>query len=333
VTARASAVAVDLATPPPVLPLSIDVTLHRPAEIEIHAPLARALLAAGKQRGIRRLWYKAARALFHLVHQRLGRPAAAALRPTGSSAAFTVDCANTGFLDYARRSRSVDGVEPEISGLFSYLAPHLAVVYDIGANWGFYPLLFGTDPCFSGEVHAFEIQSRTVADLRHVIASSGLAGRVQVHAHGLSDHDGAARLAMSRHSYLARIVGDANEGPTEPVPVRRLDGLDLPPPQLIKLDVEGHEAAVLRGGAGLIGRHRPLIVFESWYRPDQPELMLEPLRILAAQGYAFCRLTWRATTARHGTVTLAPLALDQRPAIAEALNLLAVHPARTAAYF
>ena len=316
--------------PAPDLPFSIDVTLRRPAEIKVHSPLARALLREGKPTGLRRWSHKAARTMFHLVHQRLGRPARASLTPAGAAAGFEVDCANTGFLDFARRGDSGHGVEPEISGLFSHLAPKLMVVYDIGANWGFYPLLFGTDPRFAGEVHAFEINPRTAADLRHVVAASGLAGRVRVHAHGLSDFDGEARLEVTRHSYLARIVGDGDNAATEPVAVRRLDGLDLPAPQLIKLDVEGHEAAVLRGAAGLLDRHRPFIVFESWHQPLRPERMLEPLRFLAARGYEFRRLVWHAygggtAGERRGTVELLPLTLDQRPAITETLNLLACY--------
>jgi FkbM family methyltransferase len=322
------------AAAPPLLdlPAGIDVILRRPAEIEVHAPLARALLTSGKPRGLCRLTHKAARALFYLVHQRLGWSATATLIPT-SAPPFAVDCANTGFLDYAWYSHNGDGVEPEISGLFSHLAPRLRVVYDIGANWGFYPLLFGTDPRFRGEVHAFEIRPQTVTDLRHVVDASGLADRVRVHAHGLSDHDGEARLSITRHSYLARIVSDCQAGATERVAVRRLDGLELPPPQLIKLDVEGHEAAVLRGGAALLSRYRPLIVFESWHQPKQSEQMLEPLRLLAALGYQFRRLIWRAIGEGRGRIELAPLAPDERIAIAETLNLLAFHPSQAAAYF
>lgn len=318
--------------PPPVLPSLIEVVSPRPAEIVIQAPLARALLVEGKATGLRRWPHKAARGLFHLVHQRLGRPARAILIPRGR-ASFAVDCANTGFLDFARRSRQAGGIEPEIGGLFAHLAPRVAVVYDIGANWGYYPLLFGTDPCFAGHVHAFEVHPRTAADLRDVVTSSDLDDRVTVHDCGLSDHDGEARLAATRHSYLAQVVGADYRGRSETVAVRRLDGLGLPPPQLIKLDVEGHEAAVLRGGAALIAKHRPLIVFESWYRPDRPDLMLEPLDWLTARGYALCRLLWRATGDTRGLVELVPLRPDARPAIAAALNLLAFHPAQAGAVF
>jgi FkbM family methyltransferase len=303
----------------------IHVTPQLPAEIEVRAWLARHL-ALSKNTGLHRWPHKIVRALFHRVHQRLGWPAMAIMTPRGG-APFVVDCTNTGFLDFARRSKSVAGIEPEVSGLFGHLAPQLSVIYDIGANWGFYPLLLGTDPAFTGEMHAFEVQPRTAADLCHVVESSGLADRVYVHAVGLSDRDGEAQLERTRHSYLARIVDGAEPDTTETVQVRRLDGLDLPPPQLIKIDVEGHEAAVLRGAIGLIERHRPVIVFENWSRRDNLEVMLEPLRLLAGCGYEFRRLAWLATSPTRLTIRLVPLPLGARHAFPADLNLLAFHPA------
>ena len=97
---------------------------------------------------------------------------------------------------------------------------------------------------------------------------------------------------------------------------------------------------MLRGGRQRLGRSRPLIVLENWYLRDRVEPMLEPLRILRELGYDLYRLVWQiepgATAAdlrERGTVgprtlTLLPLALEQRPLIPAALNLVAVHPDR-----
>ena len=141
------------------------------------------------------------------------------------------------------------------------------------------------------------------------------------------------------HSALARIAPEGS-GRGREFPVRRLDDLDLPDPDLVKIDVEGHEAAVLRGGRQRLGRSRPLIVLESWYLRDRVEPMLEPLRMLRDLGYGLYRLRWQtepgATAAQlrergtdgPRTLALLPLALEQRPLIPAALNLVAVHPDR-----
>jgi Methyltransferase FkbM domain len=49
------------------------------------------------------------------------------------------------------------------------------------------------------------------------------------------------------------------------VPVTTLDAFIAsgnPPPQLVKIDVEGGECEVLRGGSQLFGTHRPLLIVE-----------------------------------------------------------------------
>jgi FkbM family methyltransferase len=314
------------------------VSWRPPAEILLRAPLARAALAEKPQRPLARLRRKLARTFFHVAHQRIGLPAPATLRFANGKFA-EVDCANTAFLDYAARNRHQEGVEPEVSGLLIGLAERLRVVYDVGANWGYYPLLLGGETRFRGVVHAFEISPRTATDLRHVINEAGLGERVTVHGFGLSGCDGEVRLSREKHSYLSRVVGDGYRGAVDRVEVRRLDGLGLPPPDLIKIDVEGHELAVLRGAAAILARDQPLIVTESWHEPVRTEAMLAPLRLLAGLGYRWHRLTWRPETrgelgpqVRHGSIVLSPLSVSRRPAICATLNLLAV-PASRAAEF
>jgi FkbM family methyltransferase len=314
------------------VPPSIELRLRVPAELRIESMLARQVLAADRERGSHRLRGKLVRALFSLVHRRLGLPARATMRLENGTA-FPVDCADTAFLDYAARLERDGAVEPEVTALFTHLAPRLSVVYDIGANWGYYPLLLGTDPRFKGAVHAFEIAPRTAEGLGRLVRCADLGARVRVHGFGLSRQDGEVRLKREMHSYLARVVDEGYRGRADRVPVRRLDGLDLPAPDLIKLDVEGHEAEVLCGAQELLRRHRPMIVFESWYEPGDRERMLAPLAILERLGYALHRPIWRRTSpAGDGRLDLQSLAAADRPAIVHALNLFAVDPARAALF-
>ena len=317
-------------------PAPMTVSWRPPAEITLHTPLARAVLAEKPQRAMARMRRKLARTLFHAVHQRIGVPAPAILRFANGKFA-RVDCANTAYLDYAARIRSEGDVEPEVSGLLIGVAERLRVVYDVGANWGYYPLLLGAEPRFPGVIHAFEVSPRTAADLRHVVNQAGLGERVTVHGFGLSDRDGEARLSREKHSYLSRVVGPGYRGTVDRVEVRRLDGLGLPPPDLIKIDVEGHELAVLRGATAVLARDQPLVVMESWYGPEDTEAMLAPLRLLAGCGYRWHQLHWRPQAGgglrpgwRQGSIAITPLAVSQRPTIHTTLNLLAIPAGRAA---
>ncbi len=92
---------------------------------------------------------------------------------------------------------------------------------------------------------------------------------------------------------------------------------------LIKVDVEGHEAAVLHGAAGTISAHAPSIIFE--YAPELHEDPAQtPFEWLAEQGYVMFRV--RAT--RHPVSGRACLVLDrisEWPVLGS--NFLAVSPA------
>ncbi|HEV2927277.1 MAG TPA: FkbM family methyltransferase, partial [Propionibacteriaceae bacterium] len=61
--------------------------------------------------------------------------------------------------------------------------------------------------------------------------------------------------------------------------VRTLDSFDFRDVALLKIDVEGMEQAVIRGGLDTIARSRPVIYAEAWddsYR-DATGALLEPL--------------------------------------------------------
>jgi FkbM family methyltransferase len=89
--------------------------------------------------------------------------------------------------------------------------------------------------------------------------------RVDVHPSALSDAAGTATFYRVRES-PARSSLRPTDLPESPltVPVERLDDA-LPrsyAPDLVKIDVEGAEAAVLRGAQETLSRCRPLVVLE-----------------------------------------------------------------------
>lgn len=118
-----------------------------------------------------------------------------------------------------------------------------SIVLDVGANIGNHVLYFAL--VRGATVHAFEPNPIGAEYLRTNIERNG-AGDVHVHEVGLSDADGRGRIAPAEELGMARLERDDSSE----IDVRRLDSYDLPPhPRItvMKIDVEGAEAQVLKG--------------------------------------------------------------------------------------
>jgi len=154
-------------------------------------------------------------------------------------------------------------------GMLAALADHAGfddVCYDVGANVGIYAVTLATR---GARVVAFEPSPPAVGRLRATVARNRLAGRVEVHACGLGDETATRPFFVSTYPELSgfdresatRWGGAVREQTT--APVRRLDDLSTPPPDLLKLDVEGAGPAVLRGGRETLATHRPMLFVET----------------------------------------------------------------------
>ncbi|MGY6628558.1 MAG: FkbM family methyltransferase [Oceanicaulis sp.] len=139
--------------------------------------------------------------------------------------------------------------------------PHRLAI-DIGANRGIWAHeMAALCPC----VWAFEPNPKLFDFLRRAAGP-----RVTCHGTALSDNEGEAELmvpgADGRYSNQGaslnpdKIAGAAHMRVT--VRTAPLDGLDPPPVGFIKIDVEGHERAVLEGARGVIARDRPVMIIE-----------------------------------------------------------------------
>lgn len=109
------------------------------------------------------------------------------------------------------------------------------------------------------EIHAFEPLPANLELLRQNVAPFP---SVTVHPYALSDTGGLVRLDTPDPASLGHTMVDPL-GSIE-VEAFALDSLALDDVQLIKIDVEGHEAQVLAGAKKTIERCQPLMVIEDW---------------------------------------------------------------------
>jgi FkbM family methyltransferase len=163
--------------------------------------------------------------------------------------------------------------EPEVQNAILAAVGPGAVVYDIGAHVG--TMALGTAQLVGdlGRVVAFDGDPENVERLRRNSARNRLEDRLQVvHAAVWSRTvvDGVSFRRGTTASSQGGVEADGNRpvlasGELVNVPAITLDDFVAnggPPPQLVKIDVEGGEYEVLRGGARLFADQRPLMIAE-----------------------------------------------------------------------
>lgn len=156
------------------------------------------------------------------------------------------------------------GIETEFLQQF---IPQEGVVIDAGCHVGLHSAAFAENrPGLT--IHAFEPQPTllqlTARNIETLAARNG--ARIVLHAAAVGEHaeqvfmvpldfSQATNAGASKVSLLPLAKGIAVEMTT-------LDQLDTPPVAFIKLDLEGHEGAALRGAQNLIRRDQPVLFCE-----------------------------------------------------------------------
>ncbi len=158
------------------------------------------------------------------------------------------------------------------------------LVIDIGSNTGFYSLL-AASASERNTVLAFEPMAEIAERARRNVDRNDLADRVHVHQVALSDRNGLAEFYVppDLHGVVETSASLRRDFKGEPAAIRpvsscRLDRVLLRSRwvtrriSLIKIDVEGHEAAVLNGARWTIRLRRPVLFVEVLPNADLPWL-------------------------------------------------------------
>lgn len=135
--------------------------------------------------------------------------------------------------------------------------------WDVGAHIGFFSLLASRRVGARGRVHAFEPMAQNRARLEAAIAANGLTN-VTVHELALGRVGGDALLYPHESSLMWTLCPEPGRPGGVTVRCRSLDEVaeSAGSPDLIKVDAEGAEVDVLRGGLRLLSRLRPPLVVE-----------------------------------------------------------------------
>jgi FkbM family methyltransferase len=172
---------------------------------------------------------------------------------------------------------------------YSYLAgaEHVTVedgdvVLDIGGCWGDTALYFASRVGPSGKVYTFEFDPDNLAIMRaNLELNPELAERIEVVESALWDRSGEL-LSFVQGGRMTTVLPDGGAASSvatvtldEFVEDRGLERVDF-----VKMDVEGAEPNVLRGGAGSLRRFTPRLAIAAYHADDDlvqlPELIASP---------------------------------------------------------
>jgi FkbM family methyltransferase len=141
---------------------------------------------------------------------------------------------------------------------FAAAISDMRVVYDVGANVGYYSVLASRVLGRTGQVIAFEPDPQNIAFLRRHLEMNGIEN-VRVVEAAVSDRCGKAMFQQEASRYR----GALSQSGTLTVRTLSVDELissgELPFPDVIKIDVEGAEQQVLSGAEQMLRSKHPLL--------------------------------------------------------------------------
>jgi len=224
----------------------------------------------------------------------------------GSNEAFSYSLSSAWPDGYGRALywRGIAACEPETITVFLDQVRRARLFLDIGSHTGIYTLL----ACVRNpnlKVFAFEPVPEVRTVLVRNLEINGFAVRCSVRPEALSDHCGTAQF----HVPVSRDMASLDPrgflglpGRLIEVDIRTVDSLIERGTivDLVKIDVEGFEDAVLRGMERILEESRPRIIFECLTQTAAQKVS----RVLADHPYTFYRL------ARHGPEQITHISPD-----------------------
>jgi len=152
--------------------------------------------------------------------------------------------------------------------LAAYGKPN-SVALDIGGHMGTHTLNLSRIVGEQGVVHVFEPQKKMFSELNINMHLNGCKNIV-FHRNALGNSE--KWIQMCRPCSTNEGIACVNESPTalnsDMAKMIRLDSLDLNDVSIIKIDVEGFEMEVIRGGVETIKRNKPVMIVEIFQGPE-----------------------------------------------------------------
>jgi FkbM family methyltransferase len=178
----------------------------------------------------------------------------------GKGLRFNVGASNAGHM--------LGTSEPGLQAAFELFVGRGMTVFDVGANVGFYSTISARLVGPSGSVVAFDPLPTNTRMVAHNATLNSFAN-VSIQELALGKEDGEAKFVISSNPNWGTLASVGVPGAVvgeQEVRIARLDTLirqaAVPPPDLMKIDVEGAEVDVLEGATETLKTSRPTLFID-----------------------------------------------------------------------
>ncbi len=169
-----------------------------------------------------------------------------------------------------------------------------SVVFDIGANIGYFTLLMSKLVCEKGQVHCFEPTTYAFKRLQKnirlnpelpshniLLNNKGLSSRKETKVESLESRFSAKQLAHDEKELIEFITLD------DYFHSLKLDRIDF-----IKIDVDGYDYDVIEGGVEILNEYKPIVMAEICNRvlKERGHDVASYLDLYLKCGYTTCEL-------------------------------------------
>ncbi|MGA2490497.1 MAG: FkbM family methyltransferase [Anaerolineales bacterium] len=182
--------------------------------------------------------------------------------------------------------------EPQLQAALRDLIQPGMVIYDVGANIGYVSLLLAKAAGEKGRVYAFEALPENADRWRKNMTLNGMENRVTLFAGAVTQAPGPVHFLVHASAGMGKAAGSAGRQDTYQsevsVPGISLDefvyGQGNPPPNVVKMDIEGGEVLALLGMQRVLTEVRPLMLMEL-HGPESSRVAWDTL---TAANYQIC---------------------------------------------
>ncbi|MGB5156922.1 FkbM family methyltransferase [Desulfobacterium sp. N47] len=229
---------------------------------------------------------------------------------TESNLLIPVDSAETA----TSRVQMRGSIDPGMEWIIRRYVKKNTTAVDIGANLGLLSLVMADQAGDDGAVYSIEPNINLHQYIKTLFHLNSL-NNINLVSCACSDKEGSARFAIDSSDHTMSMISDSGEYEIKTLPLDIILNGNNKPVSFIKIDVEGHEPSVMIGAKNTILKHKPALVFETGFHPQNDidgindilrESRYDVIGVIKNWGIEKMALTANMTKKKHCNVLALP---------------------------